>query len=54
MGHQCPVGVKGLKNFKFEYFSDNRVQNISEKVCKLRKSCNHKRNINRISKEKLH
>ena len=32
----------------------NRVQKIWEKLCKLRKSCNHKRNNNKIYNEKLH
>ena len=32
----------------------NCVQKIWEKLRKLRKSCNHKRNINRIYSERLH
>ena len=32
----------------------NHLQKILEKLRKLRKSCNHKRNINRIYNEKLH
>ena len=48
--------VYGLKNPKFmeETFSDNRVQKLWEKFRKLRKSCMHKRNINRAYNEKLH
>ena len=37
----------GVKNY-------NHLQKILEKLCKLKKSCNHKRNINRINNEKLH
>ena len=37
-----------------ETFSDNRVQKLWEKFRKLRKSCMHKRNINRTYNEKLH
>ena len=32
----------------------NHLQKILEKLRKSRKSCNHKRNINRICNEKLH
>ena len=38
----------------FEYPIYNRVQKILEKLRKLRKSYNHKRNINGIYNEKLH
>ena len=34
--------------------SKETLQKILEKLCKLRKSCNHKRNINRIYNESLH
>ena len=32
----------------------SHLQKILEKIPKLRKSCNHKRNINRIYNEKMH
>ena len=32
----------------------NHLQKILEKLPKLRKSCNHKRNIKRLYNEKLH
>ena len=40
---------RGLANSSY-----NPVQKILENLSKLRKSCNHKRNINGIYNEKLH
>ena len=56
------VGIILLKDVKFTLFTTalnhypfySHLQKILEKLCELRKSCNHKRNINRIYNEKLH
>ena len=52
----CFVASLELKYPKFqeEHFSDIHLQNILEKLPKLRKSYNHKRNINIIYDETLH
>ena len=47
------VSLSGILVNKLQTSYDH-LQNISEKLHKLRKSCNQKRNINGIYNEKLH
>ena len=39
---------------EIKFIHNNNLQKILEKLSKLRKSCNHKQNMNRICNEKLH
>ena len=46
-----PIALSVINQFVHSY---NRVQKILEKLRKLRKICDHKRNINGLYYEKLH
>ena len=48
------LDMDGIDNLPEETINYHHFQKILEKLCKLKKSCNYKQNINRIYNEKLH